>query len=152
MNAAPLIFCERTGNWAAAWRLAWQRAGIHFCEAPADLRCIETRSPVECLERLTDWPAAFVILELTSAACDQTLDLLADIGVRFRPARLAVVCERPMIDYEWLARELGAVHVLASPRELPALCRMVARYAARLPEPSLDWEERIWASLPWAGQ
>jgi DNA-binding NtrC family response regulator len=149
---APLIFCERSGQWAAAWRIAWRRR-LRGAEPRADIRVRETRSAAECLEAIESAPAAFVVLELTAADCDRALDLLFEISTRYRGAAAAVAAERTTKHYEWLAREMGAVHVLVSPRELPSLVGMVERFAerfaARFPQRELEFEDRVWASLPW---
>lgn len=151
-KTAPLIFCERRGEWAAAWRIAWRRQ-LRGAESRAEIRVRETRSPAECLETIEAAPAAFVVLELTAMDCDRTLDLLFEISTRYRSAAVAVAAERSMKDYQWLVREIGAVHFLVSPRELPTLAGMVARFfersASRLPRREQEFEDRVWASLPW---
>lgn len=149
MNGSALIVCERTGQWAAAWRQAWLRRSQRSARPLPEVRCIETRSPAECLEKLAKAPAAFVLVELTAESCDRALELLSQIALRCRQAVAAVAAERRLADHEWLARELGAAHFIISPRELPGLCRMVERHAALAPEIELELEERIWASLPW---
>lgn len=147
-KTARLIFCERSGQWAAAWRIAWNRR-LRGAEPAADVRVRETRSPAECLDEIKAIPSAFVLLELTAADCDRTLDLLFEIATRRRGAGAAVAAERSMKHYEWLVRELGAVRFLVSPRELPALVGVVERFAERLPQRELDFEESVWAGLPW---
>lgn len=143
---APLIFCERSGQWAAAWRIACRRR--RGGASHADVRLTETRSADECLENIIAAPAAFVLLELTAANCDRALDLLFEISTR-RGVAAAVAAERSMKDYEWLVREMGAVHFLVSPRELPALVGMAERFARRMPAPEMELEESVWANLPW---
>jgi hypothetical protein len=153
-TTTPLIFCERSGQWAAAWRIAWRRR-LRGAEPRAEVRVRETRSAAECLETIASAPAAFVVLELTAADCDRALDLLFEVSTRYRGAAAAVAAERSMRHYEWLARELGAVHFVVSPRELPPLVGMVERFAerfaARVPERELEFEDSVWASLPWGG-
>lgn len=147
-KTARLIFCERSGQWAAAWRIAWSRRQ-RGAASRADVRVRETRSPAECLEEIEATPSAFVLLELTAADCDRKLDLLFEISTRWRCAGAAVAAERSMNHYEWLVRELGAVHFFVSPRELPALVGMVERFASRLPQHELAFEDSVWDSLPW---
>lgn len=149
MKTAALIVCERSGAWAAAWRQSWSRqVDRRTLQLPA-VRCVETRSGAECLESLADAPAAFVLVELTAASRQQSLALLSQIMLRSRQAVVAVAAERRLAPYEWRVRELGAAHFLMSPRELPALCRMVERHATRASEIDLELEDRIWAELPW---
>ena len=146
----PLIFCERNGQWAAAWRIAWDRR-LRRGEPAAEIRVRQTRSPAECLEAIEAAPAAFVLVELTAANCDRMLDLLFEISSRHRcAAAAAVAADRSLRDFELAARELGALHFLVSPRELPGLAALVERFAARAPQGELEFEDRVWASLPWA--
>ena len=144
-----LIFFERSGSWAAAWRQAWERYARRAAGQMPEIRTIETRSPEDCLQHLREFPAAFVVLELAAEDRDRALELLLEITTRHRGAAAAVVAERTIQEYEWSLRELGAVHFIVSPRELPALCRMVERHAARAPREELELEARAWASLPW---
>jgi hypothetical protein len=144
-----LIFCERSGRWAAAWRQAWERYARGAAGEAPEIRTIETRSPEECLQHLREFPASFVVLELAAEDRDRTLELLLEITTRHRGAAAAVAAGRTIQGYEWPLRELGAIHFIVSPRELPALCRMVERHAARSPQGELELEARIWASLPW---
>lgn len=151
-QAVPLIFCERSGRWAAAWRIARRRRQTRG-ETSAEIRLLETRSPGECLAAVAAAPAAFVVAELTAADCDRTLELLFEICSRHRQAPLAVAAERSMQDYQWLVRESGAIHFLASTRELAPLAGMIERFAEqsalRGPAVELDFEQAVWASLPW---
>lgn len=150
MKRATLIVCERTGAWAAAWR-QWERRRAAVAQRePPHVRCLETRSAAECLEQLAETPASFVLIELTTASRERALELLSQIALRHRAALPAVAAGRELADHEWLVRELGAVHFIISPREMPALGRMIERYAQRAPEVELELEERIWAELPWA--
>jgi hypothetical protein len=149
MKTATLIVCERNGAWAAAWRQSWSRRAEQRASSLPDVRCLETRSGAECLERLADAPAAVVLVELTAASSERSLSLLSQIALCSRQALAVVAAERQFAPYEWTIRELGAVHFLVSPRELPALCGLVERHAARAPEIELELEDGIWAELPW---
>ncbi len=150
MKTATLIVCEQSGGWAAAWRQSWsRRAACRSSPLPA-VRCLETRSGAECLERLADAPAALVLVELTAASSERSLSLLSQIAQCSRQALVVVAAERRLARCERLVRELGAVHFLVSPRELPALCGMVERHAARAPEIESELGDRIWAELPWS--
>lgn len=147
MRNAEVIFCERTGAWAAAWRRTWQTPGLG---PPRPLlKLAETRSADECRETLTRSPEAFVVVELTAERCDVALDLLLHVGEHFSAAAVVVVAEREMAAYEWLARELGALAFVTSPRRLGGLCQLALRHAGqRSPSPA-SLSERIWADLPW---
>lgn len=148
MRPAEVIFCERTGAWASAWRRTWQTPGLGP-PRPA-LQMAETRSADECREVLVGSPQAFVVVELTAERCDVALDLLLHVGERFSAAAAGVVAEREMAAYEWLARELGALDFVTSPRRLNGLCQLALRHAARRSPSPASLSEQIWADLPWA--
>lgn len=148
MRPAEVIFCERTGAWAAAWRRVWQTPGLG--PPRPSLRLAETRSADECREALNGSPEAFVVVELTADRCDVALDLLLHMGERYTSAAAGVVAEREMAAYEWLARELGALAFVTSPRRLSGLCELALRHAARRSHSPATLSERIWADLPWA--
>lgn len=149
MHPPAVIFCERSGDWAAAWRrAALARLG------PSALRwlpIVETRGVALCREAQQTAPAAFLALELTGPSLDRTLDFLAGLTSQRLPARAAVLLARDAAAYEDLARELGAVLVVSSPRNIESLLPVVQRHVAeRLGEP-LPILERIWDDLPWEG-
>jgi hypothetical protein len=144
MPQAAIIFCETAGNWAVAWRrLCNARGGL------AALRVIETRGTVQCREEMLKLPAAFAVVELNARNIDRTLSLLQETCACCRLAAMAVVAPRELAPYEWLAREVGAVHFLTSIYMLPSLYDIVERHLERLPAPEQDTQERIWATLPW---
>lgn len=148
MRRADVIFCERTGAWAAAWRRAWHTPGLG--PPRPTLQLVETRSADECREVLNGSPEAFVVVELTAERCDPALDLLLHVGERFSSAAAGVVADREMAAYEWLARELGALAFVTSPRRLSGLRELALRHAARRSHSPATLSERIWADLPWA--
>jgi hypothetical protein len=141
MPSANLIVCERSGNWAAALR---QSAGA--CRLP--LR--ETRSFSECREVLARAPASPLAIELAAPRIDEALDLLAELPVIFPRAAAVVLAERALSDYEWLAREFGAVAFLASPRDLRPIVRLARRHLAAAPAVEGGLTEQILAQLPWS--
>src|SRR5258708_3489254 len=130
MQPVTLVFCERTGRWAVAWRRMWART-LRGAIDKSSMRLVETRSVSECRETLAEVPAAFVAIELTAAGADKALDLLADVMTRFRDSTAAVLADGELAEYEWLAREIGAVQFVASPRQLPSLVGIVRRHAQR---------------------
>lgn len=148
MQAADVIFCERTGTWATAWRQSWQIRSVH--RPGPTLRLAETRSADECREVLTGSPETFVVVELMPERCDTALDLLLSVGECFALARAGVVADRGMAAYEGLARELGALDFVTSPRRMAGLCELAARHAERRSPSPLSFAEQVWADLPWA--
>jgi hypothetical protein len=142
MKAARFIICEKTGQWAAAFRRALFGSGV---------RVYETRSLAECWEELDASPASFLALELTGGNIGLVLAKLVDLGRR-RPAACAIVlAARGMTPHEWLVREAGAAHVLFSLRQVTPAARLARRHLARAPEADQTWSESIWARLPWRG-
>ena len=87
------------------------------------------------------------------ATCDDSLRLLSQIGARHAAACPLVVADRVMADYQWLARELGAVHFVTSPRRLDELLAIVRRRFDSLPAAQRTSGESIFEtileSLPW---
>ncbi|HWB14434.1 MAG TPA: hypothetical protein VG826_34730 [Pirellulales bacterium] len=170
MCASPVVFCERTGNWAAAWRRLQARreqvrltgsrptpsqAALSGSRVRASPRLIETRSAAECREVLAANRGSFVVVELEPVRAEQALDLLFDIGEGFREATSVVVASRQMLGHEWLARELGAQAFVVSPLEIEQLCDLAQRHAGRsigrASAETGDVRERVWMNLPWGG-
>ena len=147
MRAAEVIVCERTSAWAVAWRRTWQTPSAGPPQ-PA-LRLIETRNADECREELAVRPDAFVVVELTPERCDAGLDLLLHMSQRCPLASTGVVADRPLAAYAELARELGALDFVTSPRRLTRLCALAARHSAIRRPSGLTLREQIWADLPW---
>ena len=137
--AARLIVCERSGRWAVALRR----------ELAAAVRVRESRSLADCREMLAAAPASFVVVELTPGNAALLLRQMARFPGDFPLARLAVVADRSLADYEWLMREAGAVHFVCSPRQSGPLASLAARHLAQAPAPRLSLTQHIWASLPW---
>ncbi|HEX7446341.1 MAG TPA: hypothetical protein VF306_02285 [Pirellulales bacterium] len=148
MRAAEVIVCERTSAWAVAFRRTWQTPGAG--PSPPPLRLIETRSADECREELAARPDAFVIVELTPERCDAALDLILHVTQRCPLARSGVVADRQLAAYAELAREVGALGFVTSPRRLAGLCALAIRHAALRRPSGLSLREQIWADLPWA--
>lgn len=138
--AARLIVCERSGSWAVALRREMAATAI---------RVDETRSVAECWELLARAPASLVIVELTAAGATALLRRMAHFQRDFPLARLAVVADRSLADYQWLIREAGAVHFTCSPRQLGPMARLARRHLAQAPGPQRSLSEQIWATLPW---
>lgn len=150
MYAAAIVFCERTGNWAAAWRRVALRMAARD-EGRLPPRLIETRSPDECREIVAVERGSFVVAELDALSGEPTLDLLFDIAVEHPTAATAVAASRQMTDYEPLVRELGAQAFVVSPLDLQGLRELAIRHLARSAIETVDVRQRIWENLPWGG-
>ena len=142
-TAGRLLVCERHGHWAAALRREL---------APRRVRVWETRSLAECWESLAATPASFVVVELTAANVEGLLLRMVRLPRDFPLARVAVVAAGRLADCQSLLREAGAVHWVASLRQLAPLAQLACRHLASTPPPLQSLTDRIWAGLPWGKQ
>ena len=142
-SPARVIVCERQGKWAVALRR----------ELAAESVCLsETRTLSDSWELLRQSPASFLVLELTPTNVDPLLAGMLALQSDFPLARAAVVADRRLAAYEWLAREAGAVGFLTSPRELAPFAQAIVRHLRQAPKPRLSLVEQFWAELPWGHQ
>jgi hypothetical protein len=137
---ARLIVCERTGEWSAGLRVELAESGV---------RLWECRRLAEAWTALAESPGSLVIAEVRRENLAELLQRLIWLDRDFPLARAVVVADRGLARYEWLLREAGAVHFLASPRKLAPLVRLAARHIASVPVPEQSLAEQIWATLPW---
>ncbi len=137
---ARWIVCEGSGRWAI---------GLRREAAPAGIRLHETRSLADAWSMLGQFPSSFLVAELTLANAQPLLDRMAGMRRAYPLARIAVVAERSLADYEWLAREAGAVWFAVSPRELRPIVAIAERHVRLAPTPAGDFVQEIWDALPW---
>jgi len=145
MTRPALIVCEPSGLWATRLR---QAAGARL------LPIVETRRPVDVLQQLAAAPASMVALAWSAERRADLADLVDQVGRRFPRARLVALVDRRQWGEEWLARELGAIHVCHSPRQVAVVVRLARRHlgphAAGQHWPAMDERiEQIWQTLPW---
>ncbi|MBI3464878.1 MAG: hypothetical protein HY000_17755 [Planctomycetes bacterium] len=134
-----VIVCERRGAWAQALR----RELRDFAAAIA-----ETRSLADCRQELRTAPSSVVAIEFSVATAEAVLDFLGRLPSQFPQAVVIVLAGRDEQPWEWLVRELGAVHVAWSPREMSAVAEIVRRRLAdSARQPNLA--ERILAEIGW---
>lgn len=138
---ARIIVCETGSKWAVALRRQLRR--------DPDAAVRETRSLDDCWQEATASPASVVVLEVTFSNLERVAATLPNHLKKLPRARAVVVGERRLAATEWLMRELGAVHVLFSPRRMSPLVRIIRRHLhrERMAQPSapvLPWRE-----LPW---
>ena len=139
-----LIVYERSGRWAVSLRRAAASISRH------DWELCETRSLPECLDAVRSSPDALVAIELSRRGAGDALSAIIAIGDQFPTARVAVLADRPMARHEWLARELGAVAVAASDRDLRPIVQIAQRHFRRLPAPPRSFRQRVMSELPWS--
>lgn len=133
------ITCERTGRWAVALRRAMPEIVLR-----------ETRTAAECGDELAAAPASVVAIEVSAARLDEAAAFVADLAGRYPSARVVVVAERGLAQYEWLFRELGAAAWTDSPRDLAAVVAIARRHLAEAASPAPGIREQILARLPWS--
>ncbi|HEY4309791.1 MAG TPA: hypothetical protein VGN12_10105 [Pirellulales bacterium] len=155
-----LIVCERNNDWVVPLRLALADAAPRSAMTANDrfssplvagvnYRLVETRNSDDCLAALAEEPLAVVALQLSPSNCDQALSLLRTIAERYPAARTVVLAAREAVEYQWLARELGATGFVSSPRQLQEFLLIARRHWQSLPQPELGAAESAWATLPW---
>ena len=144
MTRPALIVCEPSGLWATALRQA---------SAAQPLPLVETRRPVEVLRQLADAPASMLALAWSAERAELT-EVADRVGRRFPRAQWVALVDRRRSNDGWLARELGAIHVCHSPRQVDVVVRLARRHlgprAALRHWPAMDDRiEQIWQTLPW---
>ena len=180
-SARPtLIVCEQSGHWASAIRRLFSPVVLSVRRAPmvgdapserddrddqapslgatvvaVECRIVEARTNENCLAELAQAPKALVGVELCDVTRERALELLSTMAERYPACRVFVLADRSMRHYEWLTRELGAVHFVASPRQLASLVTFAGRHWEQTtPSAGCDADsdrsvEDIWRSLPW---
>ncbi len=139
INQPGVIVCERRGHWAAALRR----------ELSSDVRLRETRSLAECAAALAAAPTSVLALELVPRNLAGVLELVGEMASRFPQARAVILADHAMQSCEGPLREAGALHFVASPRELAGLGRTVRNHLASLPSVQAGFAEAVWEALPW---
>jgi hypothetical protein len=140
MSQARVILCEKTGRWAAALRRALGKGSVPVSE---------TLSLSQCGDALQDAPGSLIAVEVSPLALETVLRLIAHARRSDPFARFVALQGAELDSAEPLLREAGAVEVLHSVREAPALALLARRHLALAPraEPSLS--ETIAERLPW---
>lgn len=127
MSSPVLIVCERTGDWAVAWRSALAGGG-----RTATVTISESRSIDECRALLDEHSAAVAVIEITQTNFEAGCSLLADLERRWpRAAVMVVVDSKARAEAELPLREHGAQHVMSSRYELPSAVQLALRHFAR---------------------
>jgi hypothetical protein len=158
VKQAQWTICEQSGRWAAAVRLAIQRANWPTTAMP---RLFEVRRLIELEARLDTQSNEFVMVEIRRANFADMIPWLATASRLYPRARCVVLLDADVAqhaDRQQLAdalREAGASDVVDSPRKLQSLLALGRRHAETQPllPNSLPADMSIvaWAlaSLPW---
>ncbi|HTN74087.1 MAG TPA: hypothetical protein VL096_02525 [Pirellulaceae bacterium] len=137
---AGLVVCEKSGQWAQAWRR----------ELGSGTRVVEARFVDDAWQQLQRFPHGALAMELRAEQSPQLVALLARVQAE-RPHVLCVAhltSESPA--WELLLREAGALAIIASPRRMATAVTMLHKHLARAPQPNLSFREAIWRQLPWS--
>jgi hypothetical protein len=146
--SARLIVCERSNHWAVA--LHWALQSVSSGQQPdSAIHVRGVREFDQCWQLLEESPASVAVLELSGTIAPPLGTHLLEFGDRFPLARLLVVGDREDAPAFWFARELGAVHTVASIRNLTPTTRIIQRHFRQIPDSSLSIRERIWNRMPW---
>ena len=147
MHSKPrLIVYERSSQWAVSLRQSLGRVQL---TDGSDFRLLETRLPDDCLAALAEFPLAVVVIQLQAATAEADLALIRAVASKYSQACPLVAAARDAADYEFLARELGAVAFTSSPRNLAELVAVARRHWNNLPPVDLGTAANVWAALPW---
>ena len=146
LESGCLILYERAGSWAGLFRnslsrLAGQSRGVAVRE---------TRSIPECRDALKRAPTSVVGVELSGSNIDVALEFVAEAASRFPAAAVFVLAGHEQRAYGGLARELGAIDFVASPRSIRLQAEWIHRRLAQTPSSAMSVTDRIWAELPWS--
>ncbi len=141
MSKPRVILCERSGAWAPA-------VARHL---PGNVGLRETRGLAECAAELAETPTSLLALEVTRQNFAAVLALVTRIGGKFPRARVIILAQRGLDDYEWALREAGAIHFTSSPRRLLGLASLIRRHFAGIPAPPIaSLAAQAWDDLPWS--
>jgi|GEM_PF-986686 len=134
-----LIVCERTQRWATAWRRALGEG----------VTVGEVRSLTQVDERLAGL-ALPIAVDASAFSAERLLTGVARWSQAGSP--VIVLGATGQLAEEFAYREAGAVHVIASPRQIGWAVAIVTRYRPAVPAPKpaeLPLEQAAFERLPW---
>jgi ActR/RegA family two-component response regulator len=140
MAAPCVIVCEKSSRWAVALRWVLAGSGVRVCE---------TRSLADCWSALESAPTSPVALELRRTNAAEIVHALQRMRARVPETAAIVLLERGLSAWEWTAREAGALHVSASPRNLDPVARLLQRLLRSAAPAETSLRETLLARLPW---
>ena len=142
MRSCQLIICERESQFAPALRreLANNASLV-----------VETRSLAGSEAALAESPESLAVIEATAANLASVVDFLVRLRERYPRASVAVVLNCITINDESLFNEAGAIAVVRSVLEAPAIARLAERKFAAASKSELSLPEFVAQRLPWPG-
>lgn len=139
-KSPAIVVYERTGVWTPAVRFAALQQGV---------RVIETRQIDAALKIALERPMCVIGWEVTADSQRAMVDAL-DAAAKIPTCYSLILINRDPQVNELAWRQLGAVHVIKSPRNCEAILRIAKKAFVGVTAPSGNIEDRILAQLPWA--
>ncbi|MDA1051914.1 MAG: hypothetical protein O3C40_15720 [Planctomycetota bacterium] len=141
MTTARLIVSETSGRWSFAWRAALANSGISLTEV---------MGLAIAFERLHDDSHAILAFEVSEACAEEGLRLLQLSRQRYPGRSVIVLLDGALAVSESLWQETGAVAVVASPRHLAPVARLIRRCFDTRETPPQTFHEDVWQRMPWS--
>ena len=154
MTRPALIVCEPNSFWASRLRQA---------SATEPLPLVETRRPEDAWQQVRAAPASMVAVAWNAEPRAGIAEFVDQVGQRFPRVPIVALLDRMQVvddgdrGEQWLAYELGAIHVCSSPRQVATVVRLARRHlgshaVARHWRAMHERMEEIWQTLPWNSQ
>ena len=140
MAGAKFFVCERTGDWALAWRRELATAGL----AVSEVRSLENLN-----EALAAFPYSVAAVATQVATNEALVRWLWESHERWPHARFGLLAAPSQRIFEMAWREAGAMFVACGSLEIAAAVPLVAGHVRRAPQPEQTLAERIAGELPW---
>jgi hypothetical protein len=156
MTKCEWIICERTGRWAAAFRMALRRDFPSNCQP----RLRELRTLDELTSQLAQQPAVAMV-EVRRGNLAAVLTWVAEIRSTHVETCCLALLDNVSFDREdrgevtSALRSAGAVEICDSPRQLQHVLAIARRHAQLLqrnvtgPAASESFSDWAWSLLPW---
>ena len=141
MTTAQIIVSEVSGRWAFALRSV-------LVDSEVIVR--EVAGLADAFGRFRDDTRALLAFEATEACAEEGLGLLHSSRQRDPGRGVIVLLDGPLALSESLWHEAGAMAVVASPRRLAPIARLIRRYVDTQETPPLTFREAVWQRIPWS--
>ena len=141
MTTARIILSESSGRWAFAWRSVLMNSGVALTEVTG---------LAKAFRRLQDDSQALLAFEATAACAEEGLGLLHASDRRDAGRGVIVLLDAATASSASLWHEAGAIAVIASPRHLAPVARLIRRYFETQGTPPLTYREAVWQRIPWS--
>ena len=113
------------------------------------IRVYETRYWEDCVQELDRSPSSIVGLELDNRNLEEIIAHLLHLPKTHPESRVMVLASREFEDAFNLVYEAGAVHVVASTRNLDSTARLVERHLESVRKVEREYRQVVRERLPW---